>query len=796
MKMTPEHWQKLNELFQAVIELDSDARETYLNTHCTDQMLRDEVDNLLFNDTHNEDGIRKSLFTEAAYLLNTVRTGERVGAYTIDEEIGHGGMGTVYLASRSDTNFKKKVAIKILHNVLASDDQRKRFKAERQILATMEHANIARLLDGGACDDDSPYLVMEYVDGHTIDIYCKQHQLSIRERIKLFFQICNAIQYAHQHQILHCDIKPSNILMSHNGIPKLVDFGISQLLSASGEDNAIESNSTRCLAMTPAYASPEQLAGEELTESSDVYTLTLVLYEILTNHHPEFDEHHIYQASNKTSMLDRDLNAILTCALSKNQASRYQSVSELVDDLDKHLNKQPINARHSTSIYRLTKFSQRNPAWLATIFLSFISFMLIVYTLYETHEITNEEIQNIIREHTSAQGELKTSSIAVLPFTINENQQLAKGITDDLTRDLSKIKQFNMIANNTVRQYDSIKIDTSKLQKELNIDYYVKGNIHISKNDINIEVILFNIIANNKLWGKTYRRPITDLFDLQKLISADIVEAFNLSISDSEYRLLAKRYTTSLTAYECFLKGLSYYGQRFQQANKLARENIEKAITLDPYFARAYAVLANTHRADFVNNWTKNPKDSIQLAEKFVRTAIELDSDLAQAHFVKGLIRREQKQLNEAMASAANAIALNPSYADAFILLASVMCYSHSPTNSITLINKAVRLNPNSSSNYKFHLGQCQFVLGKYQDAIKTFEATLVRNPTSQRANLWLAASYAQVGRTEDAKWVVEQLLSWNPGLTIGHVKSVTPFSHEADMEFLLHGLIKAGLPK
>lgn len=796
MKMTPEHWQKLDGLFQAVIELDSDAREAYLNTHCTDSTLRDEVENLLFNDTNNEDGIRKSLFTEAAYLLNTVRTGEKVGAYTIDEEIGHGGMGTVYLASRSDAIFKKKVAIKILHNVLASDEERKRFKAERQILANMEHANIARLLDGGACDDGSLYLVMEYVDGHTIDVYCKQHQLSIRERIKLFFQICNAIQYAHQHQILHCDIKPSNILVSHNGIPKLVDFGISQLLSATGKDNTIEGNSTRCLAMTPAYASPEQLACEELNESSDVYTLVLVLYEILTNHHPEFDENNVYQPSNKTSTLDWDLNAILTCALSKNQASRYQSVSELVDDLKKYLNKQPVNARHSTSIYRLTKFSQRNPAWLTTIFLTFITIMLIVYALHETHEITNEEIQNIIRENTSMRGQLKTSSIAVLPFSINKNQQLAKGITDDLIRDLSKIKQFNMIANNTVRQYDSIKIDTSKLQKELNVDYYVKGNIHISKNEINIEVTLFNIMANNKLWQKTYRRPITDLFDLQNLISANIVEAFNLSISDTEYRLLAKRYTTSLTAYEYFLQGLKHYGQRFQQANQLARENIEKAITLDSNFARAYAVLANTHRADFVNNWTKNSKDSIQLAEKFVRTAIELDPDLAQAHFVKGLIHREQKQLNEAMASAANAIALNPSYADAFILLASVMCYSHSPTNSITLINKAVRLNPNHSSNYKFHLGQCQFVLGKYKDAIQTFEDTLVRNPTSQRANLWLAASYAQVGRIQDARWVVEQLISWNPDLTIEHVKSVTPFSHEVDMKLLLHGLIKAGLPK
>lgn len=792
--MTPEHWQQLDTLFQAVIELDSDAREAYLNMHCSDSKLRAEVESLIFNDTKNEDEIRKSVFTEAAYLLNTARIGEKVGAYTIDEEIGHGGMGTVYVASRSDALFKKKVAIKILHNILASNEERKRFETERQILANMEHANIARLLDGGSCDDGSPYLVMEYVDGHTIDVYCKQHQLSVKERIKLFFQICNAIQYAHEHKILHCDIKPSNILVSHDGIPKLVDFGISQLLSLSGNDNNIESNSTRILAMTPAYASPEQLAGAELNESSDVYTLALVLYEILTNHHPEFDENNVYQPPGKPSKLDSDLNAILMCALSKKQVSRYQSVSELADDLEKYLDKQPVNARHSTSIYRLTRFSQRNPAWLATIFLTFITSMLIVYGLQQSNDVTSKEVQNIIRAHTSMQGQLKTSSIAVLPFFINKNQQLAKGITEDLIRDLSKIKQFNVIANNSARQYDSRKIDIRRLQKELKIDYFVKGNINIGKDEIGIEVTLFNIKSNNKLWQKTYRRPIIDLFDLQKLISSNIVEAFNLSISDTEYRLLAKRYTTSLTAYEYFLQGLTHYGQRFQQANQLARENVEKAITLDPNFARAYAVLANTHRADFINRWTKNPNDSIQLAEKFVRTAIELDPDLAQAHFVKALIHREQKQHNEAMASAANAIMLNPNYADAFILLASVMCYSNSPTNSIDLVDKAVRLNPNYPTNYNFHLGQCQFVLGKYQDAIYTLEETVARNPTLQRTNLWLAASYAQVGRIEDARWVVKQLLSWNPDLTIKHVKSVTPFSRDIDMKPLLQGLIKAGL--
>lgn len=794
--MTPEHWQQLDTLFQAVIELDSDAREAYLNKHCNNAKLRTEVESLIFNDTQNKDEIRKSVFTEAAYLLNTARLGEKVGAYTIDEEIGHGGMGTVYRASRSDALFKKKVAIKVLHNTLASNEERKRFETERQILANMEHANIARLLDGGSCDDGSPYLVMEYVDGYTIDEYCKQHQLSVKERIKLFFQICNAIQYAHEHKILHCDIKPNNILVSHEGIPKLVDFGISQLLSLSSNDTKIESNSTRIFAMTPAYASPEQVAGTELNESSDVYTLTLVLYEILMNHHPELDENNVYQPPAKPSKLDNDLNAIFICALSKNQGSRYQSVSELVDDLNNYLDKHPVHARHSTSIYRLTRFLQRNPAWLATLFLIFISSMLIINSLQKANNIASKEVQNVINAHTSKQGQLKTSSIAVLPFSININQQLAKGITEDLIRDLSKIKQFNVIANNTAKQYSSKKIDITKLQKELKIDYYVKGSIIISKDDIQINVTLFNIITNNRLWNKIYHRPVTELFDVQKLISANIVEAFNLSISENEHRLLAKRYTTSLAAYEYFLQGLKHYGERFQQANQFARENIEKAISLDLNFSRAYAVLANTHRADFVNGWTKNPDKSIQLAEKFVRMSIKLDQDLAQAHFVKGLIHREKKQLNEAMSSAANAIALNPSYADAFILLASVMCYSRSPENSISLINKAVRLNPNYPTNYNFHLGQCQFVLKQYQDAIQTLEDTIARNPTLQRTNLWLAASYTQVGRTDDARWVVEQLLNINPNLTIKHVKSVTPFSHKEDMEPLLHGLIKAGLPK
>jgi serine/threonine protein kinase len=216
--------------------------------------------------------------------------GRRIGVYQIELEIGHGGMGEVYRAIRADGQFKKNVAIKMVRGGYDTAAVLERFLHERQILASLDHPNIARLYDGGTTDDGIPYLVMELIDGTPIDLYCEEHNLPINERLKLFTQVCAAVQYAHQRLVIHRDIKPSNILVTPDGIPKLLDFGIAKLL-----DPAAGGETTMVPALTPEYASPEQIRGEPITTATDVYSLGVVLYRLLTGRSP-------YPASTRSTL--------------------------------------------------------------------------------------------------------------------------------------------------------------------------------------------------------------------------------------------------------------------------------------------------------------------------------------------------------------------------------------------------------------------------------------------------------------------------------------------------------------
>src|SRR5690606_25102516 len=211
--------------------------------------------------------------------------GVRVGAYRIVHEIGRGGMGVVYLAERADEEFEKRVALKVVKRGMDTDEVLRRFRHERQILASLEHPNIARLLDGGATSDGRPYLVMEHVEGEPIDAYCDRRRLGIRERLELFRAVCDAVQHAHQRLVVHRDIKPSNILVTAAGEPKLLDFGIAKLLDDSSPD-ATPHTRTGLRLLTPEYASPEQVRGAPVTTASDVYALGIVLYRLLSGRPP------------------------------------------------------------------------------------------------------------------------------------------------------------------------------------------------------------------------------------------------------------------------------------------------------------------------------------------------------------------------------------------------------------------------------------------------------------------------------------------------------------------------------
>ena len=285
--MKAERWQQVREILAAAIAVPAQERAAHLAKVCgDDQELRSEVESLL--DSHDAAG---SVFLNkpAADLKSALKDsgprsnwiGRRIGVYQILEEIGHGGMGEVYRAVRADGQYKKEVAIKVVRGGYDTAVVLDRFVHERQILASLDHPNIARLYDGGTADDGLPYLVMELIEGTPIDQYCDAHDLGVNERLNLFTQVCAAVQYAHQRLVIHRDIKPSNILVTAEGVPKLLDFGIAKIL-----DPAAAGETTMMPAMTPEYASPEQIRGEPITTATDVYSLGVVLYRLLTGLSP------------------------------------------------------------------------------------------------------------------------------------------------------------------------------------------------------------------------------------------------------------------------------------------------------------------------------------------------------------------------------------------------------------------------------------------------------------------------------------------------------------------------------
>src|SRR5438874_4371927 len=397
------HWEKVQALFEQALELPETERAKFLEQKCIgDDALRREVESLL--DSHASAGAfidERSLFFSEEDFQNgdeAVPPGQLIGAYRIVREIGRGGMGAVYLAERADEQYQKQVAIKLIKRGMDTDSVLRHFRNERQILASFDHPNIARLFDGGMTKDGLPYFIMEYVEGVPIDKYCDAHNLSVAERLKLFREACAAVSYAHRHTVIHRDIKPSNILVTEEGVPKLLDFGIAKILQPDSAGQSMLTL-TGMRAMTPEYASPEQVRGELVTTASDVYSLGVVLYEVLTgvspyrftSHAPRDVERAITEqeptrpstaiGSNRNrhseisnqKLLRGDLDNILLMALRKVPARRYQTVDQFADDIRRHLESRPVLARKDTIGYRTRKFARRNRVAVAAAFLILVS---------------------------------------------------------------------------------------------------------------------------------------------------------------------------------------------------------------------------------------------------------------------------------------------------------------------------------------------------------------------------------------------------------------------------------------
>lgn len=387
--MTPHRWSQIEGLFLQAVGIPEGERDAFLSRACDgDAELRREVDSLLACDKP------KSVLIESPYLADPPRAefteieGRRIGPYRGSRLLGHGGMGSVILAVRDDDHFKKEVAIKLVKRGMDTDSMLARFRQERQILANLEHPFIARLLDGGATDDGLPYFVMEYVDGLPITRYCAEKDLDIAARLNVFRMVCEAIQYAHQNLVVHRDLKPGNILITKEGIPKLLDFGIAKVIRPDERQELQTVTEREARMMTPDYASPEQILGRPSTTSTDIYALGAVLYEILTRQRP-----HRFQSSSLAEMerviceveperpslairriaegaprlqemqsrqLSGDLDNIVLTAMRKDPLRRYPSVAELAEDLRRHSAGLPVTAQEDRWSYRAGKFIRRH----------------------------------------------------------------------------------------------------------------------------------------------------------------------------------------------------------------------------------------------------------------------------------------------------------------------------------------------------------------------------------------------------------------------------------------------------
>ena len=377
--MAPERWRQVEEVFGDVLALPATERSQRLARRCGgDAELRREVESLLAADGAAGEFLeRPAAAPETAPPPSAV--GRRIGPYVVLRKLGEGGMGTVYLAARADEAYRRQVAIKVFGYGADRTDLVERFRAERQILALLDHPSIARLLDGGTTDDGRPYLVMEYVDGVPIDRHCDERRLSVDERIELFRQVCSAVQYAHQNLVVHRDIKPSNILVTADGVPHLVDFGIAKPLAGSALPGAAAATTTGQRLMTPQYASPEQVEGRPVTTATDVYSLGVLLYVLLTGRLPyrldgerlgAVEQAVVEQEPERPSaaagrqklarQLAGDLDNIVLTALRKEPARRYASVELLAEDLRRYRTGLPVLARPSTVGYRVGKFVGRH----------------------------------------------------------------------------------------------------------------------------------------------------------------------------------------------------------------------------------------------------------------------------------------------------------------------------------------------------------------------------------------------------------------------------------------------------
>jgi serine/threonine protein kinase/Tfp pilus assembly protein PilF len=707
--MGSEDRQKIETIFHTATVFTGKEREEYLDKACAEESaLRTEIEELLAHfDAEN---------TTAEKELDAMR-GRVVGAYRLIREIGRGGMGAVYLAERADGIFKTKAAVKLIKRGMDTDSILRRFRNERQILAALNHPNIARLLDGGTTPDGLPYFVMEFIEGKPLFQFCDENNLDIKKRLGIFREVCDAVQEAHNIKVVHRDLKPSNILVKADGTPKLLDFGIAKLLDPELASATVELTMTQWRMMTPQYASPEQVYGGAISYTSDIYSLGVLLYEIVTGAKPyRFSNSAPHEISRiiceqepeppsaaisnfKSQISDfslSDLDKIVLKALRKNPVERYQSADALGEDIERLLKSQAVAAESFASA--------------------------------ASEKITGGEGKH---------------SIAILPFKLlnlgasedtGGDEYLSLGLADALVTRLSGVQRLLVRPTSSVMRFGE-DADAFAAGNELGVEFIVEGNIRRVGERIRVTTQLLDVKGNSTRWADKFDENFTDVLELEDTISERVAKSLLPQLTGEEKRKLDKRGTNNPNAYEAYLRGRFFWNQFVPEAFPKAIESFQKAVELDPNYALAYVGIADFYNWACIYGLFPTVVSIPKVYEAATR-ALEIDDSLSEAYAALGLY------------------------------YSSIMQYE----KSIEYYKRAVELNPNYPLGHEWYAASLTG-MGNFEEGIREVKLAEQLDPFSMRAKTLTAWTVYQARQYDFAGAKAREIIELDPNYPQGYLQ-------------------------
>jgi len=765
-------WQRVRAIFENVVEHDESEWPALLAA--TPEGDRELLARLLAADRTTEPLLDRSPDELAADLLpGEEPLPQRIGAYRVLGFLGRGGMGQVIRARRDDLPDAEDVAIKLLRRGMDSEDVLRRFRAERQILARLTHPNIARLLDGGITPDGRPYVVMECVQGSSITTHCQSGELSLEARLRLFVEACSAVEHAHEHGIVHRDLKPRNIVVgegstSAEGTVKLLDFGIAKVLEPDGLDLTVAHTHTGSRFMTLEYASPEQIRSGPLGPASDVYSLGVILHELLTGRRPHdlaglgFSEMERVicetppeRPTSAGRSLPSALQAIVLMALRKEPERRYGSAGELGDDLRRFLGGEAVRARGDSLPYRVRAFARRRTVALA----------LLVAAIGMSVGLGGFLLSRAGGPPLAGTAAaLDQLAIAVLPFGYAgpEGQEyFADGLVDVVNAQLAGLPGLRVISPSRPEHREQDARPAGEIGSELGVEYLLAGSVNFEGSGepsgrVVVESRLVRVADDSVIWSQAFEHTMVQFLAVQSIIAREVARALGLGGTDLAWAARGATGTADLEAYRFYLRGNDFL--RFNEDEerlRLAEASYLAALARDSMFGEAWAKLSTVHTQLWFHRYDAS-EERLESARQAAEHALRNHPDLPETHYALAYYQYQGRgDLRQAQRYFEQALEFQPNHIRALFGLASVLRRQGRMEEALARFEELTLLEP-LDANYVFSAAFTQQLLRNYPESERLYDDVMLR--ASDLPMLYFTRAHlalAQTGSVAEARRVL-----------------------------------------